>query len=48
MIKMKPQREESIDDIRWMTKEEVEEALKDSYKSIAQVIKEYNKQKEIN
>jgi len=46
--KMKPQREESIDDIRWMTKEEVEEALKDSYKSIAQVIKEYNKQKEIN
>ena len=34
---MKPQLEEGIEDIRWMTKPEVEVALQTSYRSIAEV-----------
>ena len=34
---MKPQREEGIEDIRWMSRREVEQALKNSYGSIREV-----------
>jgi ADP-ribose pyrophosphatase YjhB (NUDIX family) len=44
--KMKPQTEESIDDIRWMTAEQVQESLKTSYKSIEYVFEKYQKLKE--
>jgi 8-oxo-(d)GTP phosphatase len=44
---MKPQTEESIDEIRWMTKEEVTVALTESYKSIEHVFRKYEKQKEV-
>jgi 8-oxo-dGTP pyrophosphatase MutT (NUDIX family) len=36
--KMKPQKEEGIDAIRWMTEKEAVEALHDSYKSILEVL----------
>jgi hypothetical protein len=36
--KMKPQKEEGIDAIRWMTENEAVEALRDSYKSIREVL----------
>lgn len=37
--KMKPQAEEGIEELRWMTPEEMEEALKISYASIIHVVK---------
>jgi len=39
--KMKPQKEEGIDAIRWMTENEAVEALHDSYKSIREVLNCY-------
>jgi hypothetical protein len=39
--KMKPQKEEGIEDLRWMTEEEAREALLDSYKSIKEVLNCY-------
>jgi hypothetical protein len=36
---MKPQVEEDIEELRWMSDEEVEQALKCSYNSIAHVLK---------
>lgn len=39
--KMKPQKEEGIDEIRWMKEEEAIEALENSYKSIREVLNCY-------
>ncbi|TAH26304.1 MAG: NUDIX domain-containing protein [Cytophagales bacterium] len=39
---MAPQFEENIEEVRWMTKEEVELALANSYKSIEMVFEEYH------
>lgn len=39
--RMKPQLEEDIEDIRWMDRTEVEEALKNSYATIKMVIEQY-------
>lgn len=39
--KMKPQKEEGIEDIRWMKENEAREALHDSYKSIREVLNCY-------
>jgi hypothetical protein len=36
---MKPQVDEDIEELRWMSDEEVEQALKCSYNSIAHVLK---------
>lgn len=36
--KMKPQKEEGIEELRWMKVEEAQDALKDSYKSIKEVL----------
>lgn len=44
--KMRPQREEDIEDIRWMTRQEVQKALGQSYKSIAHVFQKYEKLKQ--
>ena len=41
--KMKPQYEEDIQDIKWLTKTEVKEALTNSYRSIEEVIRKFNK-----
>jgi len=41
--KMKPQLEEDIQDVRWMTPREVRQALYDSYPSIRHVFHEYYK-----
>ncbi len=41
--KMKPQKEEGIEELVWMTDAEVIEAEKNSYKSISYVLKEYRK-----
>lgn len=38
---MKPQTEEGIEDIRWMTRKEVDSALRHSYNSIRQVFASY-------
>lgn len=42
--KMKPQVEEDIEEVRWMTRKEVFHALQDSYKSIAFVFDRFFKQ----
>jgi 8-oxo-(d)GTP phosphatase len=39
--KMKPQKEEDIEDIKWLNKKEIKNALSNSYKSIEEVIKKY-------
>jgi 8-oxo-dGTP pyrophosphatase MutT (NUDIX family) len=39
--KMKPQKEEGIEDIRWMSREEAEKALRTSYRSIKSVFQRY-------
>ena len=39
--KMKPQKEEGIEDLRWMKEEEAREALLNSYKSIKEVLNCY-------
>ena len=39
--KMAPQREEGIDEVKWMTEKEVEIALYNSYRSIRHVYKKY-------
>ncbi len=44
--KMKPQKEESIDNIKWMNANEVQKALGKSYKSIAYVFQKYQKIKQ--
>ncbi|HTF81270.1 MAG TPA: NUDIX domain-containing protein [Cytophagales bacterium] len=44
---MKPQIEEHIEDIQWMSKLGVQEALKKSYKSIAHVFEKYDKIKQM-
>lgn len=41
--KMKPQVEEDIEDVRWMTRKEVYHALEHSYKSISHVFEQYYK-----
>jgi len=41
--KMSPQREEGIDDVRWMSLTEMRAALYDSYRSIRVVVQEYHK-----
>ena len=41
---MAPQREEDIDEVRWMDLREMREALFDSYRTIRFVISEYHKQ----
>lgn len=41
--KMKPQTEEDIEEVRWLTPKEVYHALQDSYKSISFVFDVYNK-----
>ena len=43
---MAPQHEEDIDQIKWMTEEELVQALKQSYNSIRYVIKKFKKIKE--
>lgn len=40
---MKPQLDEGITDIKWMTKEEALEAVQDSFASIKQLLKKYYK-----
>ena len=45
--KMKPQKKEGIDDVRWMSLREVRQALYDSYRSIRAVMQEYHKQLKI-
>lgn len=45
--KMKPAREEDIEEIRWMTRKEVYHALEHSYKSISHVFEEYYKKIEL-
>ncbi len=42
--KMKPQKKEGIEDVRWMTLSEMRAALYDSYRSIRVVVQEYHKQ----
>ena len=44
---MKPQVEEDIEDVRWMTRKEVYHALEHSYKSISYVFERYYKQTEV-
>ncbi len=44
--RLKPQLEEDIEDIRWMTQKEVYHALENSYRSIRFVFEEYYKRKE--
>jgi ADP-ribose pyrophosphatase YjhB (NUDIX family) len=44
--RLKPQLEEDIEDIRWMTQKEVYHALENSYRSIRFVFEEYYKSKE--
>lgn len=39
---MQPQKEEGIDDVRWMSSDEVQEALANSYASIAEVFRSYH------
>lgn len=41
--KMKPQTEEDIEEVRWMTRKEIFHALQDTYKSIAFVFDQYFK-----
>ena len=43
--KMKAQAEENIDDVRWCSRIEVEELMKDSYESLKRVLKKYYKSK---
>jgi 8-oxo-dGTP pyrophosphatase MutT (NUDIX family) len=40
---MKPQEEEGIEDVKWMTLSEMRSALYDSYRSIRVVIQDYHK-----
>ncbi len=46
--KMKPQKEEGIEEIKWMNQEEVEEALKISYHSIKHVILKWRSYKGVS
>lgn len=46
--KMKPQKEEGIDDIRWMSREEAEKALQFSYRSIQAVFDAYLEQENLS
>ncbi len=41
--KMKPQKEEGIDEVRWMDAKELQRALLNSYSSIRYVFEQYNK-----
>ena len=45
--KMKPQAEEDIEDIRWMSRKEVFHALEHSYKSISYVFEKYYSKVEV-
>lgn len=45
--KMKPQTEEDIEEVRWLTPKEVYHALHDSYKSISFVFDVYNQKKKV-
>lgn len=42
---MQAQAEENIDEVRWCSREEVEELMKDSYESLKRVLKKYYKSK---
>lgn len=44
--RMKPQLEEDIELVKWMNNKEVKEALKNSFKSIEEIIKKYRFKKE--
>lgn len=47
--RMKPQTSEDIDRVQWMKEEEVDEALKNSFRSIREVVKKYrSKLEEVN
>ena len=40
-VAMRPQQEEDITDVRWMTREEAHQALYNSYYSIRYVLRQY-------
>ncbi len=45
---MRPQLEEFIEEVKWMKKDEVQKALKNSYLSIEEVFSEFNLQEQLN